>query len=155
MYGNARKKLTAVQFTVGQTVWEKNRHLLIHQYENNEFTQKKLKLKFTLVKSHWCYVTKIHISVRFKIRRRRSDLTRHQDTVSFRLRSYRSRTFLKGRPPIHSTPSTVFVTFWTKTTIHDIGWFSFRYIRGLHEEEVAALQLGNHVIVTVLLIRGV
>ena len=41
----------------------KNRRLLIHQYENNELTQEKLKLKLTLVKSHWCYVTKIHISV--------------------------------------------------------------------------------------------
>jgi hypothetical protein len=76
MYGNARKKLTAVQFTVGQTLWAKNRHLLIQEYEINELTQEKLKLKLTLM-SHWCYVTKIHISVRFKIRRRRSDLTRH------------------------------------------------------------------------------
>jgi hypothetical protein len=66
MNGNARKKLTAVQFTVGQTVWAKNRRLLIHEYENNELTQEKLKLKLTLVKSHWCYVTKIHISVRLR-----------------------------------------------------------------------------------------
>jgi hypothetical protein len=58
MYGNGRKNLTAVQFTVRQTVWAKNRHLLIHEYENNELTLEKLKLKLTLVKSHWCFVTK-------------------------------------------------------------------------------------------------